>query len=184
MHRQADGFGLIGQGALDGLLDPPGTVGGKFAAFGRVEPFHRLHQPDVPLADQIQQGQPEVLVIMGDFDHQAQIGLDHLFPRLLVAFSDARRQHNLLLRGQELDLADFAQVKLDRRLAVIRLPVPIQLRRQRLLDDDWRGLGFQRRGRRRALAGAFFRRGETMRRALRRPLRRFLARCVFMRFSI
>jgi hypothetical protein len=52
-----------------------------------VETFDRLHQADVALVDQIQQGQAEILVIMGDFDHQAQVGLDHLFARFFVALS-------------------------------------------------------------------------------------------------
>ena len=55
MDRQADGLGLVGQGAFDGLLDPPRAVGGKFAAFGGVKPLDRFHQADVALADQIEQ---------------------------------------------------------------------------------------------------------------------------------
>ena len=51
MDGQADGFGLVGQGALDGLLDPPGTVGRELAAFGRVKALDSLHQPNISFAD-------------------------------------------------------------------------------------------------------------------------------------
>ena len=90
MHRQADGLGLVGQRALDGLLDPPGAVGGKLAALGRIEPLDRLHQADVAFADQIQQRQADAFVVAGDLDDEAQVGLDHVFARLLVALLDAR----------------------------------------------------------------------------------------------
>jgi hypothetical protein len=119
MHRQADGLGLVGQRAFDGLLDPPRAVGGKFAALGRVKPLDGLHQADVALADQIQQRQADALVIARDFDDQAQVGLDHLFARLFVALLDAGGQFDFLLGREQFDLADFAQVKLDGRVAVV-----------------------------------------------------------------
>ena len=89
MHRQANGFGLVGQRAFDGLLDPPRTVSGKLAALGRVKPLHGFHQADVAFADQIEQRQAEAFVIVRDFHDQAQVGLDHLFAGFLVALLDA-----------------------------------------------------------------------------------------------
>ena len=119
MHGQADGLGLVGERALDGLLDPPRAVSGEFGALGRVKPFDGLHQADVALADQIQQRQADALVIAGDFHDEPQVGLDHLFARLFVALFDARGQVNFLLRRQQFHLADFAQVKLDGGVAVV-----------------------------------------------------------------
>src|SRR6266568_5293900 len=119
MNGQPDGFGLVGQSALDRLFDPPGTVGGKLAALGGIEAFDGLHQADVALADQIEQGQAKAFIIVSDLDHQPQIGLDHLLARLFVALLDAGGQLDLLLGGEQLDLADFAQVKLDRRVAIV-----------------------------------------------------------------
>ena len=119
MDGQPDGLGLVGQGALDGLLDPPRAVGGELAALGRVKPLHRLHQADVAFVDQIQQRQAEVLIVAGDLDHQAQIGLDHLLAGLFVALFDAGGQLDFLLRRQQLDLADFAQIKLDGGIAIV-----------------------------------------------------------------
>ena len=89
VNRQTDGLGLIGERALDGLLDPPGTVGGELGALGGVETFDGLHQADVALVDQVEQRQAVILVIAGDFDDQAQVGLDHLFAGFFVALFDA-----------------------------------------------------------------------------------------------
>ena len=124
MHRQADGFGLVGERAFDGLLDPPRAVGGEFAALFRVKPLDGLHQADVALADQIQQRQADAFVIAGDFHDEAQVGLDHQFARLFVALLDARGQFDFLLRREQFHLADFAQVKLDGRVAVVTLGFP------------------------------------------------------------
>ena len=73
----------------------------------------------LPSLIKIEQRQADALVVAGDLDDQAQVGLDHLLAGLLVAFLDARGQLDLLLRGQQLDLADLAQVKLDGGVAVI-----------------------------------------------------------------
>ena len=113
MDGQADRLGLVGEGALDGLLDPPRGVGGELAALARVEALDRLDQADVALADQIQQRQAEVLVVHRDLHHQAQVGRDHMIPGRLVAAADALGQLDLLLNGQEGGLADFLQVKLE-----------------------------------------------------------------------
>src|SRR5439155_11927472 len=69
--------------------------------------------PDVALADEVEQGQAEVGVIVRDFDHEAQVGLDHLGPGLLVAALDACGQFDFLLGSQQGDLPDFPQVNLD-----------------------------------------------------------------------
>ena len=47
MYRDADGAGLVGDGAGDGLTDPPGGVGGELEALGVVELFHRFDQADL-----------------------------------------------------------------------------------------------------------------------------------------
>ena len=77
MDRDADRAGLIGDGAADGLANPPGGVGGKFVPLFVLELVHRLHQTDVALLDQIQKGQAAVGVAFGDGDHQTQVGLGH-----------------------------------------------------------------------------------------------------------
>ncbi len=140
MDGQADGLGLVGQGALDGLLDPPGAVGGKLAALGRIEALDRFHQADVAFADQVEQRQADAFVVAGDLHDQAQVGLDHLLARLLVALLDARGQFDFLLRREQFDLADFAQVKLDGGVAVVAGSLSLGRRRnlfsRRALNRD------------------------------------------------
>ena len=51
MHGDADGTGLIGNGAGDRLANPPGGVGGELVALGIVELLHRLDQAQIALLD-------------------------------------------------------------------------------------------------------------------------------------
>jgi hypothetical protein len=124
MHRQADRLGLVGQRALDGLLDPPRAVGREFAALGRIKPLHRLHQADIPFADQVQQWQPDPFIIARDFHHQPQVGLDHLLAGFLVPLLDlappvrSPPAASAALPGQSL------QVQLDGGVPVVAASFP------------------------------------------------------------
>ena len=73
MHRDADGAGLIGDGAGDGLTDPPRCVGGEAEAAVAVELLRRLDQADVALLDQVEEGQIVADVLLGDGDHQTEV---------------------------------------------------------------------------------------------------------------
>ena len=73
MHGQADGFALVGQGALDGLFNPPCGVGAEFATFCWVEAFDGFDETDVTFADQIEQWQAGIIVIVRELDHEAQV---------------------------------------------------------------------------------------------------------------
>ena len=75
VDRDADGPGLVGDGAGDGLAYPPGGVGRKAEAPGAVELLGRLDQADVALLDQVQEGQVVAHVLFGDGHHQAEVGL-------------------------------------------------------------------------------------------------------------
>src|SRR5574342_409466 len=91
VHRDADGAGLVGDGAGDGLPDPPGGVGGELVAALVLELVHRLHEADVPLLDQVQELQAAVGVLLGDGDHQSQVRLHQLGLgplRLVLALHD------------------------------------------------------------------------------------------------
>ena len=92
MHGQADRLALVGQRALDRLLDPPRRVRAQLAALGGIETLDGLHQADVAFGDQVEQRQPEVGIIVRDLDDQAQVGADHQRARFLVALLDAGRE--------------------------------------------------------------------------------------------
>ena len=82
VHGDADGARLVGDRAGDRLPDPPGGVGGEFVAAAILELIDRLHQADIAFLNQIKELKPAVRVFLGDGNHQAQIGLDHLLLRL------------------------------------------------------------------------------------------------------
>ena len=113
MDRQADRLALVGQGALDRLLDPPGGVGAELAALLRIEAFHRLHQADVALGNQVEQRQAVGGIIVGDLHDQAQVGLDHLLAGGLVAPLDAAGKLHLFLAREKRGLPDLAQINFN-----------------------------------------------------------------------
>ncbi len=78
VHRDADGAGLVGDGAGDGLANPPGGVGRELVAAAVLELVDRLHQADVAFLNEVEELQAAVGVLLGDGDHQAQVGFDQL----------------------------------------------------------------------------------------------------------
>ena len=77
VHRDADGARLIGDGAGDGLANPPGGVGGKLVAAAVFEFLDRLHQAHVAFLDEVEEGEAAVGVFLGDGNDEAQVGFDH-----------------------------------------------------------------------------------------------------------
>jgi hypothetical protein len=69
MDGDPDGPGLIGDGAGDGLSDPPGSVGAEFIATAILKFIHRLHEPDIALLDEIEKLQAAVGIFLGDAHH-------------------------------------------------------------------------------------------------------------------
>ena len=138
VDRDADGTGLVGNGAGNGLTDPPGSVSGELIALGVVELLDCLDQAQVTLLDQIQEEHAAAHVALGDGDHQTQIGLSQtllgglalldqlfqlgtcffvqflaqLFQLLLggVAGLHGLSQLDLFVKGQQVDLADLLQI--------------------------------------------------------------------------
>ena len=113
VNRQSDGLALVGQGAFDRLLDPPRSISAQLAALFRVETLHRFHQTDVALGNEVQEGKPVVAEVVGNLDHKAEIGRDHLFAGLFVAAFDLPGQLDLITSGQEGHLADLTQIETD-----------------------------------------------------------------------
>ena len=90
VDRDANGAGLVGDAAGDGLANPPGGVGGELVAAPVFEFLDAFHQADVAFLDQVEEGLAAVGVFLGDGDDEAQIGLDHLGLGLLRAGHGAR----------------------------------------------------------------------------------------------
>ena len=78
MDRDADGAGLVGDGAGDGLPDPPGGVGGELVAALVLELFDGAHEANVALLDEVEEVHAAVDILLGDRDDEAEVGLNHL----------------------------------------------------------------------------------------------------------
>ena len=128
VHRDADRARLVGERARDRLADPPGRVGRELEALAVVELLGRAHEPERALLDQVEEGQALVAVVLGDRDDQAQVRLDHLLLGVEVAALDPLGEVDLLLRGQQADLADVLEEQLQRVGRHVRLEVERRLR--------------------------------------------------------
>ncbi len=83
MNWEPDGARLIGNGSGDRLANPPRSIGGKLVAPAILELVHRLHQAHVSLLDQIEELQSAVAILLGDRNHEAQVGFNELVLGLL-----------------------------------------------------------------------------------------------------
>ena len=94
----ADGAGLVGDGAGDGLANPPGGVGGELVALGVVELLHGLDQAQVALLDQVQEQHTAAHIALGDGHHQAEVGLSQLLLGLFTGLDLLFQLRQLVLR--------------------------------------------------------------------------------------
>src|SRR5215831_15408387 len=62
VHREANGARLVGEGAGEGLADPPHRVGGEARAAPGLELLHRLEEAEVPLLDEVEQRETTIQV--------------------------------------------------------------------------------------------------------------------------
>ena len=111
VHGDPDGAGLVGDRAGHGLADPPGGVGRELVAAPVVELLDGADQAERALLDQVEEREATAEVALGDRDHEAQVGLDHLLLRDHVAALDALGEPDLLVRGEQVDPPDRAEVE-------------------------------------------------------------------------
>src|SRR5690606_40415348 len=89
VHGDADRARLVGDGAVDGLPDPPGGVGRELVAPAVLELLDRADQPLVALLDEVEEAHAAAVVLLGDRDHEAQVRLDEVPARQLAVLDDA-----------------------------------------------------------------------------------------------
>src|SRR6266542_1994928 len=106
VYGNADRAGMVRHGALHRLADPPGGVGRKLVAAPPVELLDRAVETERALLDQVQERDAEPAVSLRDRHDEAQVRLDHPPLRALVAALDRLREHDFLVRGQQLVPAD------------------------------------------------------------------------------
>src|SRR5215831_13048064 len=99
---------------LDRSLDPPCGIGGEPEALVRLEALDRLHQTGIALRDQFGDRQAVATIAHGDPGDEAEMTVDQLVRRLVVAvLAPALGQHVLFVRFQHRDLPDFFQITGD-----------------------------------------------------------------------
>ena len=114
MHRDADGPALVGDGAGDGLTDPPRCIGRELEAFVRLKFFRRLHQAEVALLDEVKEGQPPARIALGHRDYQPQVRFAELLPGFHVPCLGGTGQCPLFFGGKQRHPADLFQVGFHR----------------------------------------------------------------------
>ena len=72
------------QGSENALSDPPRSAR-REAPSCRVILLHRSQQAQVALTDQIFQVKPKALVVLGDADHQTQVGTGEMLSGFLIS---------------------------------------------------------------------------------------------------
>ena len=133
VHRQAHRAAGVGDTPGDGLADPPGGVGRELEALAPVELLDRVHQAEVALLDQVEQGQFGRLVLLGDGNDQTEVGLDEGLGRV-VAASDQPPQLPLAGRGDRLGRGQLGSC-LPSCLDGLGQPGFVVLGQQRVLAD-------------------------------------------------
>src|SRR5215471_4327930 len=81
VHGNADGPGLVCEGAADRLPNPPGRISRKLIAAAIVELFNSLHEPDVAFLDEIEELKAAVRILLGDGDDETEVAGDELVAR-------------------------------------------------------------------------------------------------------
>ena len=80
-------------------------------SLGYVEPLDGVHESDVAFADQVDQRQSLILVLLGDVDDKAQVGAHQVFLGGLVPIAGTGGQVDFLLAGEQRDTVDVAQIQ-------------------------------------------------------------------------
>src|SRR5439155_23009480 len=104
---EADRTAGVGDAPRDGLTDPPRGVGRELEALPPVELLDGVHQAEVALLDQVEEGETRSLVLLGDGDDQPQVRLHERALRLL-ALSDRAAELTLLAGGDAGPLVQLA----------------------------------------------------------------------------
>jgi hypothetical protein len=135
VHRKPNSAGSADHAPVDGLPDPPNSVGGELVPGREIEFLHRAQQPKVAVLHEIHDRNSAAGVVFRDANHQAQVRLDEAGLRTLAvpgkpgqvpgsgrigntqgeslgreeAHLDPPGQVDLLLHGEKVHSADLSQ---------------------------------------------------------------------------
>ena len=113
VDRDADRAGLVGDGAGDGLTDPPRGIRAEFeTAFG-IEFLHRAEEADVAFLNQVEERESAADVFFGDTDNETKVGFGKLLLGSRVALADAASELDFLATIDERDATDLGEIHAD-----------------------------------------------------------------------
>src|SRR5262249_15560591 len=99
---------------LDRRLDPPHGISCKPETLVRLKTFDRLHQADIAFRNHLGDRQAVAAIAHGDLGDEAQMTVDELVCRLMVAvLPPALGKHEFVLRSQHRDPPDFLKIAGD-----------------------------------------------------------------------
>src|SRR4051812_30275336 len=119
VHRDADRARLIGDGAGDGLTNPPRRVRRELVAAAILELLDRLHQADVAFLDEVEELQAAVRVLLRDRDDETEVGDDQFLLGLIGFFlaranvADGAAQLAVRRSVERLQLAELVLILLQ-----------------------------------------------------------------------
>src|SRR6266516_319797 len=114
VRRHADRPRLTGDGALNGLANPPGRVRRELEALAPVELLDRPVEADDAVLDQVAEGNAVTAVALRDVHDEAEVRVDHPLLRGEIAALDALCECHFLRRGQQRVATDLVQEEMQR----------------------------------------------------------------------
>src|SRR5918996_1349439 len=113
VDRNANRPRVVRDRPLHGLADPPRRVRREHEAATPVELLDRAVEPERSLLDEVEEGDAEAAVALGDGHDEAEVRLDHRPLGDGVAPLDALRERDLLRRRQQLVATDVGEEELQ-----------------------------------------------------------------------
>jgi len=111
-ERNANGAALTGERGENRLADPPHGVEMNFTPWSD-RTSGSGEQPDVSLADEIDEGHAAVLVLFGNGDHEAQVALNELLQCVCIARANAAGNLDLFVPLEQRISADLIEVLIE-----------------------------------------------------------------------
>src|SRR4030095_7925776 len=85
---QTDGSPPLRPGVHNRLTNPPHSVGDEACAVFRVELTGSMQKAEIPLIDEVGEGQPISLIFIRNLDHKTEIALDEFAQGFSIPRSD------------------------------------------------------------------------------------------------
>ena len=110
--RKAVEVGVLADGPLDHVSDPPDGVCAELVAQFGIEPLNSLDETQIPLGDEISKGKRRPPIITGYLDDESQIALNDAFEGLGIPRFCEGNQLSEFLSGHDGIVGEVLQVGL------------------------------------------------------------------------